>query len=252
MSIDHDRLKEICEALIFVSEEPLSFRKIQAILEGVPAPELRKVLGELVESWGQREGGFLLVEVAEGYQFRTRSENVEWVRMLVKYKPAKLSKAALETLAIVAYNQPVTRPEVEAIRGVDCSSSLSQLLEKGLVKILGRKDVPGKPFIYGTTPKFLEVMGLRDLGQLPTLREIEESEILQLEEFENEGIISENKGKEDGAEPDSQDSAPLDSEDGDEPDGDDQRRWTKPWIKAPMMTTKMKSPMRMKMSMKKI
>ena len=181
MTIDRSRLKAICESLIFVSEDALSFPKIHAILEGVSAKDLREVLADLSEQWQSREGGIQLIEVAEGYQFRTRPENVEWIKMLIQFKPARLSRAALETLAIAAYNQPATKPEIEAIRGVDCSSSLSQLLEKGLIKILGRKEAPGKPFIYGTTKKFLEVMGLRDLSDLPTLREIEESEIIMLE-----------------------------------------------------------------------
>ena len=185
MKVDPSRIKAICEALIFVSEEPLPFRKINAVLEGIPAPELRKVLTELIEQWKEAEGGIHLVEVAEGYQFRTRPENTEWIKMLVQFKPARLSKAALETLAIVAYNQPTTKPDIEEIRGVDCSSSLSQLLEKGLIRILGRKEAPGKPFIYGTTRKFLEVMGLKDLSYLPTLREIEESEIIKLEGLED-------------------------------------------------------------------
>ena len=185
MSVDNSRIKAICEALIFVSEEALPFRKIHAVLEGVPAPELRNILTELMDQWKAREGGMDLIEVAEGYQFRTKPENTEWVKMLIQFKPSRLSKAALETLAIVAYNQPATKPDIEGIRGVDCSSSLSQLLEKGLIKILGRKDGPGKPFIYGTTRKFLEVMGFKDLGALPTLREIEESEIIQLEGLED-------------------------------------------------------------------
>lgn len=184
MTIDRGRIKAICESLIFVSDEALHFRKIHAILEGVPARDLRSILAEMIEDWKERDGGIDLIEVAEGYQFRTRRENTEWVKMLVQFKPARLSKAALETLAIIAYNQPATKPEIEDIRGVDCSSSLSQLLEKGLIKILGRKEGPGKPFIYGSTKFFLEVMGLKDLTSLPSLREIEESEIIQLEGLE--------------------------------------------------------------------
>lgn len=185
MTIDRERMKAICESLIFVSDEALHFRKIHAILEGIPAKELRSILNEMIEDWKTREGGIDLIEVAEGYQFRTRRENTEWIKMLVQFKPARLSKAALETLAIVAYNQPATKPDIEDIRGVDCSSSLSQLLEKGLIKILGRKEGPGKPFIYGSTKFFLEVMGLKDLTALPSLREIEESEIIQLEGLED-------------------------------------------------------------------
>jgi segregation and condensation protein B len=177
VSIDRTRLKSILEALIFVSEEPASLRKMQAVLEGIGTVELKAALGELMAEWAERNTGIEMVEVAEGFQFRTRPENSEWVRMLVKYKPQRLSKPSMETLAIIAYNQPATKADIEAIRGVDCSSPVSQLLEKGLIKILGRKEVPGKPFIYGTTKAFLEVMGLKDLEGLPTLKEIEGAEI---------------------------------------------------------------------------
>ncbi|MDP8222388.1 MAG: SMC-Scp complex subunit ScpB [Candidatus Lernaella stagnicola] len=174
MAIDRERITSIVESLIFVSETPLSFRKIRSILEGVPTKELQSILEELQGHHRSRDRGIILDEVAEGYQFRTPPENQEWVKMLVEYKPIRLSRAALETLAIFAYQQPATKVEVEAIRGVDCSSSVARLLELGLVKILGRKDMPGRPFIYGTTPEFLEIFNLVNLDELPSLREIED------------------------------------------------------------------------------
>ena len=118
--------------------------------------------------------GFFLVEVAQGYQFRSKPEYGEWIRKLKKITPTKLSRAALETLAIIAYKQPSRRAEVEAIRGVDVGGILRMLMEKKLIKILGRQNVPGRPIIYGTTAKFLEFFSLKDISSLPTLEEIGE------------------------------------------------------------------------------
>ena len=187
MSIDHERIKSIIESLIFVSESPLPFAKIRAILESVPADELKEILAEMAADYQKPERGFQLEEVAMGYQFRTRPENVEWVRMLVEKKPQKLSRASLETLAMVAYSQPVTKPEIEAIRGVDSGSAINLLLEKRLIRILGRKDAPGKPFIFGTTREFLELFNLKDLSGLPTLKEISNLETDDAERFANPG-----------------------------------------------------------------
>jgi segregation and condensation protein B len=116
--------------------------------------------------------GIHLVEVAGGYQFRTDPRHAEWVRRLFQQKPWRLTRATLETLAIVAYKQPITRAEIEAIRGVDADSVLASLLSRKLVKIVGRKDVIGRPLLYGTTRQFLEVFGLRDLASLPALGEV--------------------------------------------------------------------------------
>jgi len=183
MGIDGSRIRSIVESLIFVSEEPLSFRKIRAILEGVPTKELKRVLDEIIEEYRTADRGVTIELVADGYQMRTRPENHEWIKMLLQYKPTRLSKAALETLAIIAYRQPTTKTDAEKIRGVDCSSAVSKLLELGLVKILGRKEVPGRPFIYGTTPEFLEVFNLSGLNDLPSLKEIEELNPEDVEAF---------------------------------------------------------------------
>ena len=120
-----------------------------------------------------RSGGFDLVEVAGGWQFRTRPALQEYVTRQIKTKASKFSQSSLETLAIIAYRQPITRAEVEHLRGVDCGGVLKSLLEKKLVKILGKKDIPGRPLIYGTSKEFLETFGLKDLKSLPTLREIQ-------------------------------------------------------------------------------
>ncbi|MDP8255950.1 MAG: SMC-Scp complex subunit ScpB [Candidatus Alcyoniella australis] len=172
--IDRARIKSILESLVFISEEPLSSGRMARIVEGVGKKQVEELLDELTAEYRDSERGIVLQQVADGYQFRTPEANAEWVRQLVKSKPPRLTRAMIETLAIVAYNQPFTSPEIEAVRGVDCSSALKSLLDRGLIKILGRKDTPGKPLLYGTTVAFLEVFGLPDLGHLPSLKEIEE------------------------------------------------------------------------------
>jgi segregation and condensation protein B len=167
-----NRVRAVIESLLFVSEVPLSLGKIKTILSMYTHAEITAALGALQEEYAREEHGFYLAEVAQGYQFRTKAEYGEWVRKLKKVTPTRLSQASLETLALIAYKQPVLRAEIEAIRGVDVGGVLRLLLEKRLVKILGRKDVPGRPFIYGTTERFLEVFGLRDISSLPTLEEI--------------------------------------------------------------------------------
>lgn len=169
-------VKAILEALIFVAESPLPLKKIKEVLQDSEEKEIVGLLEELEEEYRQRKGGIQLRKIAGGYHFRTTEETAPWVTMLKGIRPLTLSQAALETLAVVAYRQPIIKSEIERIRGVDVSGTLKGLLEKNLVRILGRKDVPGRPIIYGTGKKFLEVFGLKDLSELPTLKEIEELE----------------------------------------------------------------------------
>lgn len=167
-------LRSIVEALIFASEIPLSVDKIAEVIGVTGREAIVDVIKTLEEEYTGRNGGFHLEEVAGGYQFRTRADMAPWLRKLKGVKPPGLSQAALETLAVVAYRQPVTRHEIEKVRGVDVSGALRGLLEKKLLRMLGRKNVPGKPIIYGTTKRFLEVFNLKDLSELPTLREFQE------------------------------------------------------------------------------
>jgi len=169
-----DDLKNIIESLLFVSEEPLSVDRLRQVLEPVAAAEVREALNSLIEDYEARQGGFVLKEVAGGFQFRTRPEYHIWIKRLVQPKPPRLSRAALETLAIIAYKQPVIRNDVERIRGVDCGGVIRMLMERNLIRVLGRKEIPGRPLIYGTTKRFLEIFDLKDLKDLPTPREIEE------------------------------------------------------------------------------
>lgn len=182
--------KAIIEALILTSETPLALEKICAVLNDMERAEVKKAIQELIVEYDERQSGICLAEVAGGFQFRTRPELSPWVKKLKGTKPASLSPAALETLAIVAYRQPIVKAEIEDIRGVDVSAPLKGLLEKKLVRIVGRKDVPGKPIIYGTTKKFLEVFNLKDLSELPTLRELKE--LNEQTEAQTAGEVSES------------------------------------------------------------
>ena len=169
-----ENLKNIIESLLFVTDDPLSIDRIKNILTQVERKEIRMALKALSDEYEAREGGFFLREVAGGYQIRTRPEYREWIKRLIQPKAFRLSKPALETLAIVAYKQPIIRSDIEYIRGVDCGGILRTLLERRLIRVLGRKEIPGRPLIYATTKQFLEVFDLKDLKDLPTPEEIEE------------------------------------------------------------------------------
>jgi len=168
----HD-LIPLAEALIFAADGPIKAERMAEALD-VPLADIRGAIEALEVDYAERPRGFFLQEVAGGYQLRTRPEYAEYLRKLGRSRPFRFSRPALESLAIIAYRQPVTRSEVEYLRGVDSGSVLKTLLEKRLVRILGKKDVPGKPMIYGTTREFLELFGLPDLSSLPTLTEFSE------------------------------------------------------------------------------
>lgn len=163
-------LKKLLEALIFASDTPLSLERLSALLEQ-PRAELRTYVDELLGEYRPGQRGFYLAEVAGGYQFRTDAALSPWLRKLSRERPFRFSQAALETLAIIAYRQPITRAEIEYLRGVDCGGVMKTLLEKNLLRILGKKDIPGRPLMYGTSRQFLELFGLRDLNDLPTLKD---------------------------------------------------------------------------------
>jgi segregation and condensation protein B len=164
-------LKGVLEALVFASEHPLPARELARIAQADPRL-VKTLLAELVAEYQPR--GVRLEEVAGGFVFRTSPVFAPFVREQAAKKPVKMSRAQIETLAIVAYRQPVTRPEVDDVRGVDSGAVLKSLLERELVRIIGKKDEPGRPMLYGTTASFLEFFGLKALGDLPTLREFTE------------------------------------------------------------------------------
>lgn len=169
----NSELSAIIESLIFTAESALSTDRICELLNEFERDDIKSALAGLHADYHERGGGFELAEVAGGWQFRTRPAFHSYITRHIKTRTAKFSQSALETLAIVAYRQPITRVEVEHLRGVDCGGILKSLLEKHLVRILGKKDIPGRPLIYGTSKEFLEIFGLKDLKSLPTLREIQ-------------------------------------------------------------------------------
>ncbi|OGP16029.1 MAG: SMC-Scp complex subunit ScpB [Deltaproteobacteria bacterium GWA2_55_10] len=174
--LDKDSLKPIIESIIFAAESAISFEKIFGVLEGEEKAAVKAALGELIEDYRNKAGGFYIEEVASGYQFRTNPEFAPWLRRFFKIGMQKISKAAMETLAVTAYKQPVTRGEIEGIRGVDSGGVLATLMEKRFIKIVGRKEVPGRPVVYGTTKEFLETFELRDLSCLPSLKDLKKME----------------------------------------------------------------------------
>jgi len=167
-----ERLVGILESVLFACAEPITLARLSEVIAGPSRAELKAALDALGERLENERRGIRLVEVAGGHQFRTSPEHAEWVRRLFQQRPWRLTRATLETLAIVAYKQPITRAEIETIRGVDVDSVLASLLSRKLVKITGRKEVVGRPLLYGTTRQFLEVFGLRDLAALPGLAEV--------------------------------------------------------------------------------
>ena len=174
-AIDARELKAILEAVLFVSPEPVPVARLMSILGTVSKAEVVQALGILTHDLDQDGRGIQLVQIAGGYRLVTKQEYGPWLKRMDKAKAAqKLSRSALESLAIIAYKQPLVRSEIEEIRGVETSGVLRTLCERKLVRIVGRKDVPGRPIMYGTTKFFLEHFGLHDLSQLPPLREFKE------------------------------------------------------------------------------
>ena len=167
-----EELECALEALFFAAGRVVSLKELRQVFPEVELEELKAALTRLKERYRGR--GVRLAEVAGGFRLETEPRFAPYIRRLKQGSPPKLSRAALETLAIIAYKQPVTKAEIEAIRGVDSTGALKGLLEKGLVRLAGRKDVPGRPLLYATTTKFLEVFGLKSLKDLPKLKELED------------------------------------------------------------------------------
>jgi segregation and condensation protein B len=166
------RMQSIVESLLFAADKALTLRQLGDLLgENELAPVRAAVAAVEVH---HQTRGFQLHQVAGGYQFRTNPDNAQWVQKLLAQKPVRLSRAQIETLAICAYRQPVTRPEIDEIRGVDSGGTLKTMLDRALIRIVGKKEEPGRPILYGTTKEFLEFFNLRDLKDLPTLREFHE------------------------------------------------------------------------------
>ncbi len=171
-----DELQAIVEALIFASPEPLTLKSLAKTLDDEPREHVEEALAALRRDWSARPGGLQLVEVAGGYQIVTRPELHDRVRRLFhEHSSQRLSAQALETLAVIAYRQPVTGPEIAEIRGVNTSGVIGTLVDRRLVKVVGRKAVVGRPFLYATTREFLDRFGLKDLTDLPKVEDMAEA-----------------------------------------------------------------------------
>ena len=174
-SLTPEQLRAVVEALVFASPEPLTERELGRVLVTVPREDWQAALAAIRDEYAQDGRGLQLVEVAGGYQITTRPEHHDFVRELLDPKtPTRLSIQALETLAVIAYKQPVTLPEIIELRGVKSGGVLKTLLERRLIRIVGRKEVVGRPILYGTTRDFLLQFGLKDLGELPRIEEFAE------------------------------------------------------------------------------
>jgi len=170
--MDESDIRPILESLLFVAEAPVRLETLVEMLPEFGQDAILEGIAGIKNGCGEASRGIELVEVAGGYQYRTKPRWAEWVNRHKKARSVKLSQSALETLAIIAYRQPVIRPEIEQIRGVDSGWVIRTLMEKGLVKMMGRKDLPGRPMIYGTTRAFLELFGLNTVSDLPNLKEV--------------------------------------------------------------------------------
>jgi len=189
--MEREDVKSIIESLLFVADGPVTLQRLGEVLEGADKEMILSALTDIQTQLETERCGVRLVEVAGGYQLRTAKVNADWVKKFLGGRPARMGRATLETLAIIAYKQPITKAEIEAIRGVDVDGIITTLLERNLIRAMARKDVPGRPFLYGTTPEFLELFNLKDLTQLPTLKEMDE---MSLPEISGEAVpIEENE-----------------------------------------------------------
>ena len=175
--MEHSEIKAIVENILLAADQPVNENQLASLFaDATDKPTLKSILEELKDEYKSRN--FQILQLAEGYQLSTRHDYSDWVRKFLKFdKTTRLSQPSLDTLAIIAYKQPLTRAEVEEIRGVDSSGVVRTLLEKKVISPGGRKKVPGRPIMYRTTRKFLEYFGLRDLSDLPTLEDFKESEL---------------------------------------------------------------------------
>lgn len=169
--MEEEQLKAILESLLFAAGEPVALARLGNALESVPRETIKQALAEMATAYRDSRRGLVLEEIAGGFQLRTPPEHAPYLRRLLSAKPPRLSRPLLETLAIIAYRPQITRPEIEQLRGVDTGGVLETLLERALIQIAGRKEAPGRPIFYTTTPGFLELFGLKNLDDLPDLEE---------------------------------------------------------------------------------
>jgi len=200
-------IKGAIETIIFISEAPIAAVELQNVLEGIDIQTIESVVEALKKEYEERNSGIKIVEVAGGYQMVTSPYYASFIKKFYKLKHSeKLTMPSLETLSIIAYKQPVTKIEIESIRGVNVDGVIKNLLEKGLIRIVGRKEVVGRPFVYGTTRSFLEYFGLNSLEELPEVEEF----IQALQDREIAEITPLGEDELENIQPKTEDHAPLD------------------------------------------
>ncbi len=193
--MDREEAKRIIEALLFVSDKPISIDTIKEILKHIEPPEVRDIIGELNREYVASGRSFSIKEIAGGFQMLTDPIYSRWVAILYKKGSDKLTGPSLETLAIIAYKQPITRTDIEAIRGVNVDGVLKTLEERNLARTKGRLDAPGRPILYVTTNEFLQHFGLRSLDELPNLKEFQESDLDFVREANRSEVVNKETGK---------------------------------------------------------
>lgn len=168
-----EQIKGIIESLLFIAEKPISTKILLTILN-ISESHLKEIIFELMEEYKLRNSGIIIIKIEDSYQMVTNPEYAEWIKIFQKiHTHNKLSEQALETLAIIAYRQPITKAEIEKIRGINSDYAIKSLIEKKLIKIVGKKELPGRPFLYGTTKEFLKLFGISSLNELPGLTDFQ-------------------------------------------------------------------------------
>ena len=193
--MDRDQSKKVIEALLFVSDKPISIDTLKEVLKDVEPTEIRSIIEELNGEYSTSGRSFAIKEIAGGFQMLTDPVYSKWISALYKRPPDRLSGPSLETLAIIAYKQPLTRSQIELIRGVNVDGVLHTLEERNLIRSRGRLEAPGRPILYGTTTEFLQHFGLKSLDELPKLKEFQDSDLDFVKEKERHEVVNAETGK---------------------------------------------------------
>lgn len=193
--MERDQSKKIIEALLFVSDKPVSLDALRDVLKEVEATDVRSVIEELNAEYASSGRSFAIKEIAGGFQMLTDPVYSRWISALYKRPPDRLSGPSLETLAIIAYKQPLTRSQIELIRGVNVDGVLRTLEDRNLIRSRGRLEAPGRPILYGTTTEFLQHFGLKSLDELPKLKEFQESDLDFVKDKEKHEVVNTETGK---------------------------------------------------------
>jgi len=193
--MDREESRKIIEALLFVSDKPVSIDTLHEVVKGVESTDVRGIIEELNKEYAESGRSFAIKEIAGGFQMLTDPVYSKWIAALYKKGPDRLTGPSLETLAIIAYKQPLTRGDIEAIRGVSVDGVIHTLEERGFIKTKGRLDAPGRPILYATTTEFLQHFGLRSLEELPKLKEFQEADLDFVKEGKKAEVIDTNTGK---------------------------------------------------------